>query len=110
MGPSGTAFAPSVSAMPHPQSAIFRNHQRAARMRKRAQPERMEETLDGDRMLGLMERYMRGGENERARTVAEIVEGVELLFSSVEKRRRFSGLCRRARHQRFTVHSRATAA
>ena len=106
----GTAFAAALNDMPHPQSAIFRNHQRAARMRKRAQPSRMEETLDGDRVLELMQSYIRSGEQERAVTVAEIVEGVELLFSSIEKRRKFSVLRTRARRQSFAGHGRVTAA
>ena len=67
-------------------------------MRKRAQPSRMEETLDGDRMLGLMERYMRGGGTERAMALAEIVDGVELLFSSPQKKLRFKCLKKQQLH------------
>ena len=81
------------TTMPHPQSSVLKNHQRLPRVRKRPQPAKMEEMLDGDRLLGLMEKYIRAGRHERGAALVEVAAGVALSFSSPAKRMRFGYLC-----------------
>jgi hypothetical protein len=95
--------------MPHPQSAIFKNHQRAARIRKRPQPRKMEETLDGDRMLHLLEQYLREGEHGKIVALIDVVLGAELLFSSPAKRARFTYLKEREGRARLKTRKDAAA-
>jgi len=90
--------------VPHPQSAIFRDHARAARLPKRAQPKKMEETLDGDRVLELMERYLREGSTERISALLDLIHDVELLFSSPAQKNRLEHLRQRETNARLRRH------
>jgi len=95
--------------MPHPQSAVLRDQQRIHRARKRPQPTKMDEFLDGDRLLELLDQYIRTGSSERIAALLTIVQGVEMSFSSRPKQSRFAQLCKRHAHHRTPRRTTAAA-